>query len=102
MASGYPLAVHERTNVEQALPNLDMAFDHPIERAAIKHLVAALRNHAGRVDLFGRHAEGTLVRKSRLDEGAKIIDAVRADAKLEDVESHDPFLWHGEASFNSG
>src|SRR5205814_267482 len=47
------LLVAERPNVEDALPDLHVAADHPVERAAIDQLLRSLGCHPGDVAMQG-------------------------------------------------
>src|SRR5690606_20722804 len=74
---------------DNALADADHTFDHPIERAAVKHLVHALRPHAGaahRRDVWPLFFFGALD-LADLPLG-EIFDAIGPDAEFHDVNRH--------------
>lgn len=75
-----PLCIDDRAKIEEALTGLDIAFDHPIQRSAVKQLFGAPWLHAGGVKLLGRSTGCFLRGQPALDPAFEIVDAVSADA----------------------
>src|SRR6185312_14186477 len=86
-AMGHALA-DALLEVEDAVADADIALDHPVERAAVEHLVAPLGRHARPVDEHRLLAALALLGELLLLPLAQVLDAVAADAELDDVEGH--------------
>src|SRR5262249_6024965 len=73
---------------EQLLPRGDLALDHPIERTAVQHFVAALGGHTGDVHQFRLLAFGALFLQALFLPVRQFRQAVAANTKLNDVKRH--------------
>ena len=74
--------VGELAQVEETLAHLDLAFDDPIERAAVEHLVPAARRHARRVNDFAFFLEAAFL------PAGQAVDAFGPDTEFDDVDGH--------------
>ena len=83
MATADALVVGERADFKQPLSALNIALDHPIERAAVDQLFAARRHHARGVEMFLRLASAATFLKAEGDPLFEVFDAVAADAEFQ-------------------
>lgn len=90
-----PSPIRELFNIENLLPHLDHALDHPIEGSAVKNLLLARRRHAGRMDDPFRISGGAYLFQSEIDTRLQILDAVDSNTKFHDVQGHGSFIYQG-------
>ena len=76
------------TDIQQALPALHIALDHPVERTAFQQFINTLGDHSRGVKLFGNEPGSTLLSKPEIDPGCEIFDAVATDAKFDEIKCH--------------
>src|SRR5262245_26019525 len=91
MATAHSLPVHEWTNVEDALAAHDLAADHPVEGASVAQLVRTFGHHARAVHVLARESALSALLKLLPDPILEILDGVAADAKLDEMQSHDRY-----------
>src|SRR5690606_35784369 len=87
----FRLAVLHEAGIDgdDALAHADHALDHPVERAAVEHLVGAPGRHLGDVAGDRLLAGLALLGTTLLLPVGEFLDGFDADAKFDDVESHD-------------
>lgn len=101
MASANPFAICKRTYINQSLTALNIALDHPIERAAIHQLINTFGNHARGMELFGRQTSRTLFRQTEINPGCKVFNTVATDTQFYDMEWHKRDLTNMRACFKA-
>src|SRR5260221_6399961 len=82
---------------DNALAHADEAFDHPVERAAVKDLAGAF-GHVARADAARPFAFAQTPLATQLDEVVEILDA---DRHLDEVKGHGASLPSGRAKTSS-
>src|SRR5262245_36359856 len=88
-AAWHAVLIDAWIEIEDPLAHADIALDHPVERAAIEHLLAALRHHARDMGQHRLLALAALFGEPLLLPLPQVIDAVAADAELDDMKWHD-------------
>ena len=87
-AAADPVGIPERLDADDFLPRRDLALDDPVERASVENVRRALRGHAGDVGVAERRAAALRLGHARRHPLAKVVEGIRADAKLDEMQGH--------------
>jgi len=87
-AASDAVLVAERLDRDELFARRDFTADHPIQRAAVEHLVDALRRHAGDMNVMRRQALLLGGSDALRDPALQLLDGLTTDGKLDDMKRH--------------